>query len=224
MARHGGGQRSDVRDFDRSLISNRHVSMAPYPKAGFCRTDNFYEYSDQYEDVTTPAFECLRISGSHDENLLVDKDDAVASSQHGYAFWDQRTSSFSGDSTHVDTDHGRASRSGLAESLNSPDLTGDYESFIHHLQYGRWCYEYGLATQPMPVPPVPSPPYPWDGLLPVLHYKQNGFSHHHQNGFHPHPAIYGMQPVLIPAGPYAWEDVPKQRGTGTYLPNAVCAN
>ncbi|KAH6786979.1 hypothetical protein C2S52_006531 [Perilla frutescens var. hirtella] len=315
MARHGGGQRPDVQDFDKSVISNRHrpVSVVPFPEAEFCRTDNFYEYLDghafsnleyqlgtedlpqgiertldteyreQYSGslkqpvvfldrehplyanargprlrgdysngVATSALEGLRISadscirrtpspresvsvdgtgeggvsivGGRNGYLLADNDDALALTRLRDGFWDQKSSSFSGDSNHVDTDQGRTSRSGFAESLNSSDLTGDYASYFQHLQYGRWCYEYGLGMHSLPVPPLPSPPYPWDGLVPMLHFKQNGFSHHHHNGFHPSPAIYGMQPVLLPAVPYGWgEDSPKHRGTGTYLPNTNLA-
>ncbi|XP_057806249.1 uncharacterized protein LOC131021175 isoform X2 [Salvia miltiorrhiza] len=294
MARHGGGQRPDVQDFDKLLISNRPVSVAPFPNAGFCRTDNFDEYMDEYaistadwqsssgklsedssqgferkldtenrEQNTISALDGNKISadacvsrtpsaeesvngsedsdkceksaslsalsgsdeggvsivGSRQENVLVGKaGHAVLSTELRDAFWDQKSPSMSGDSNHVDMDQSRARMSGLAESLDSTDLTGDYDCYIQHLQHGRRCYEYGLGMHPLPVAPLPSAPYPWEGLLPILHYKQNGFSHHH-NGFHPSPAIYGMQPVLLPAVPFAWDDVPKHRGTGTYLPN-----
>ncbi|XP_042050128.1 uncharacterized protein LOC121795649 isoform X1 [Salvia splendens] len=260
IARHGGGQRPDIQDFDKLLISNRAVSVVPYP--GFCRTDNFDEYIDAYtvstagwqsssgkmsEDLPqgiqrtldtdlgsqTPSAEesvngikdsdkldigknaslsalsgtgdgGLSTVGSREENMSVDNCNTVFSTELR-------------DSNHVVTDHCRASMSGLAESLNSMDLTGDYDCCIRHLQYGRWCYEYGLGMHSLPVIPLPSPTYPWEGHLPVLHYKQNSFSHHH-GGFHQSPAIYGMQPVLFPAVPFPWEDVPKHRGTGTYLP------
>lgn len=46
MARHGGGQRPDIQDFDKLLISNRAVSVVPCP--GFCRTDNSDEDIDAY--------------------------------------------------------------------------------------------------------------------------------------------------------------------------------
>ncbi|XP_042050129.1 uncharacterized protein LOC121795649 isoform X2 [Salvia splendens] len=234
IARHGGGQRPDIQDFDKLLISNRAVSVVPYP--GFCRTDNFDEYIDAYT-VSTAGWQSsseesvngikdsdkldigknaslsalsgtgdggLSTVGSREENMSVDNCNTVFSTELR-------------DSNHVVTDHCRASMSGLAESLNSMDLTGDYDCCIRHLQYGRWCYEYGLGMHSLPVIPLPSPTYPWEGHLPVLHYKQNSFSHHH-GGFHQSPAIYGMQPVLFPAVPFPWEDVPKHRGTGTYLP------
>ncbi|KAL0375436.1 UNVERIFIED_CONTAM: hypothetical protein Sradi_3459300 [Sesamum radiatum] len=60
---------------------------------------------------------------------------------------------------------------------------------------------------------------PWDGLLPLSHFKQNGFSHRHHNGFHPSPAMYTVQPLLVPGVPFGWEEMPKPRGTGTYFPN-----
>ena len=263
MARHGGGQRPDIQDFDKLLISNRAVSVVPYP--GFCKTDNFDEYIDvcavstagwqsssgkMSEDLPhgiqrtldtdlgsqTPSAEesvigikdsdkldigknaslsalsgtgdgGLSTIGSREENVLVDNCNTVFSTELR-------------DSNHVVTDQCRTSMSGLAESLNSMDLTGDYDCCIQHLQYGRLCYEYGLGMHSLPVIPLPNPTYPWEGHHPVLHYKQNSFSHHH-GGFHQSPAIYGMQPIHFPAVSFPWEDVPKHRGTGTYLPYMV---
>ncbi|XP_042054531.1 uncharacterized protein LOC121799277 [Salvia splendens] len=259
MARHGGGQRPDIQDFDKLLISNRAVSVVPYQ--GICRTDNFDEYIEAYavstaawqpssgkmsEDFPQGIQKTLDIDlgsqtpraeesvngiidsykldvgknaslsafsgtgeggvstvGSREENMSVDNCNTVFSAELR-------------DSNHVVTDQCRASMSGLAESLNSMDLTGDYDCCIRHLQYGRWCYENGLGVHPLPVHPLPRPTYPWEGF-PVLHYNQNSFSHHH-SGFHHSPVIYGIQPVLLPAVPFPWEDVPKHRGTGTYLP------
>ncbi|KAL1545409.1 hypothetical protein AAHA92_22138 [Salvia divinorum] len=299
MARHGGGQRPDIQDFDKLLVINRPVSVAPFPNAGFCRTDNVDQYMDEYsvstadwqsslrelsEDVpqgfertldresreqnggslkesvvllerdhgnlTTSAFEGLKISadacrcetpsaevsangsedsdkceknasiiGSREEKVLADKGKTMLSAELRDVYIDQKSSFVSGHSNHGETDQCHESMSGNAESLILTDLTGDYDCYIQHLQHGRWCYDSGLGMHPLPMPPpLPSAPYQWESLLPVLHYKQNGFSHHH-NGFHPSPAIYGMQPILLPAVPFAWEDGQKHRGTGTYLPN-----
>lgn len=191
MARHGGGHRPDARGFDRLLLNNMHVSKAPFPEAGIYSADNSYECFDRTDDATAPVLDCFGISGRHD-NLF-------------------------------EADHGRASRNGSAELLDSSDLTGDYESYVHHLQYGRWCYEYDVAMPPQPQSqPLPVSTYQWEGLLPMLHYKQNGFSHHHHNSYMPNPVIYGMHhSVVLPGVPFAWEEVQKHRGTGTYLPNTV---
>ncbi|KAK6118205.1 hypothetical protein DH2020_047991 [Rehmannia glutinosa] len=146
------------------------------------------------------------------------------------ATWDKNPDSdkdevdFSGDRNHMDSDQGSASRSETPESLNPSDLTGDYESYLQCLRHGRWCYEYGLGMHSLPLPPMPTTPYqnnsPWDGgILPVSHYKQNGFSYRHHNGFHPSSQVYAVQPVLLPGVTFGWEEVPKPRGTGTYFPN-----
>ncbi|KAI3474770.1 hypothetical protein Pfo_029996 [Paulownia fortunei] len=358
MARHGGGQRPDVQDFEPSLICNRPISAVSIPETGSCKIDNTYEHFDEYavstgdfqstsgkssqdllkgtertsdmenreqysssglkhptmfldrdqpskhnalgphfrgesDDLATSGLGGLKISidssiiqttipkesvavglpyhaphmyfsnsklrdgsmrdgnpdsdkwdkceknasslvlsgsdegrdtvGSLDENQLVDKDEAVASSKPKDVFWTPKSLSFSGDPNHMDSDQGSASRSETPESLHSSDLTGDYESYLQCLQYGRWCYEYGLGMHSLPMPPLPTTPYQnnglWDGLLPLSHYKQNGFSHRHHNGFHTNPAVYAVQPVLLPGVTFGWEELPKPRGTGTYFPN-----
>ncbi|KAL8526491.1 hypothetical protein ACS0TY_015624 [Phlomoides rotata] len=137
-------------------------------------------------------------------NQPVDKDEAVASSKTRNVFRDQKA--------FPDT----------PETLNSMDLSGDFDSYLDYLQHGRVCYEYGLGMHPLPMHPFVNPSFQsngiWDSLQPPLHYKQNGFSHHHHhNGFHPTP-LYAMQPVLLPGIQY-WEDIPKPRGTGTYFPS-----
>ncbi|PIN08200.1 Polynucleotide adenylyltransferase [Handroanthus impetiginosus] len=120
-------------------------------------------------------------------------------------------------------DHGSATRSEMPESLNPLDLTGDYESYLQYLQYGRWCYEFSLGMHSLHVPAFPATPYqnniPWDGFLLPSHFKQNGFSHQHHNGFHPSPPLFPIQPVLFPGITFGQEELPKPRGTGTYFPN-----
>ncbi|KAL0338088.1 UNVERIFIED_CONTAM: hypothetical protein Sangu_1330900 [Sesamum angustifolium] len=354
MARHGGGQRPDVQDFDPSVICNRPISAMPVPEAGLSKTDNLNEYIDEHagdfqpssgkfsqdllkgterksdvangepysslvlkhptsllerdqpsepnalgsrfhgdsNDLATSSLGELTISAgsstrqtpvmkesvtavakpyhaphlyfsksksmrdrdpdsdkqdncekstssmvssgsdegrdaavrSMDENQFVDKDEAVASSKPKDVFPAPKSLSFSGDQNHMDSDHGSTRTSETPEALNSSDLTGDYESYLHCLQYGRWCYEYGLTIHSLHMPHLPTAPYqstnsPWDGLLPHSHFKQNGFSHRHHNGFHPSQAMYTMQPLLVPGVPFGWEEMPKPKGTGTYFPN-----
>ncbi|KAL0347557.1 UNVERIFIED_CONTAM: hypothetical protein Scaly_1771700 [Sesamum calycinum] len=354
MARHGGGQRPDVQDFDPSVICNRPISAMPVPEAGLSKTDNLNEYIDEHardfqpssgkfsqdllkgterksdvangepysslvlkhptsllerdqpsepnalgsrfhgdsNDLATSLLGELKISAgsstrqtpvmkesvtavakpyhaphlyfsksksmrdrdpdsdkqdncekstsslvssgsdegrdaavrSMDENQFVDKDEAVASSKPKDVFPAPKSLSFSGDQNHMDSDHGSTRTSETPEALNSSDLTGDYESYLHCLQYGRWCYEYGLTIHSLHMPHLPTAPYqgtnsPWDGLLPHSHFKQNGFSHRHHNGFHPSQAMYTMQPLVVPGVPFGWEEMPKPRGTGTYFPN-----
>ncbi|KAG6433704.1 hypothetical protein SASPL_105319 [Salvia splendens] len=217
MARHGGGQRPDVQDFDKLILINWPVSAVPIPNAGFCRTDNVDQYMDKYavstslpEDVpqgfgrtldresrernggslkesvvllerdhgnlSTSPLEGLKIfaDSSVSETRSVDKCEKNASIIGSH---EEKSSSVSSHSNHVEIDQCHQSMSGLAESLISTDLTGNYDRYIQYLQHGRWCYDLGLGS----------------------------------------PAIYGMQPVLLSAVPFAWEDGQKHRGTGTYL-------
>lgn len=225
MERHGGGPRPDVRDIYQTLVINRPIQ------------DNFDDQAvGESDDLTTSRLDALKIStdssksqasspifaphlffskskrhdwnGSLDsdkldrnasENQLVDKDEAVTSSKTRDVFRD------------------------TPETQNSTDLTGDFSSYLDYLHYGRSCYEYVLGVHSLPMAPFMHPSYQsyWDNLLPQLHYKQNGFSHQHPNGFHPNPAVYAMPPILLPGIPY-WDDVPKPRGTGTYFPTMVC--
>lgn len=230
MARHGGGQRPDVQDFDKLLISNRPVSPVPFTDSGFYQSVDDYEassgklskYLPQGIERTFDTEKGDSVEGKHDYSSRDGSDDSDKLDNY------EKYASLSDSDTdklelnHVVTDGGRVSRIELAESLISMDLTGDYDCYIQHLRYGRWCHEYGLSMHSMPLSPLPSgAPYPWEGLRPLLHYKHNGFSHHH-NGFHPSPPIYGMQHVILPPVPFSWDDVPKHRGTGTYLPNTVC--
>ncbi|KAL7095141.1 hypothetical protein ACP275_10G005700 [Erythranthe tilingii] len=121
-----------------------------------------------------------------------------------------------------------ANRRETTESLSSlSDLTGDYETYLKFLQYGRWCYEYGLGIHSLPMPPPLPTTIPFqgniflDGIAPLSHYKQNGFSHRLHNGFLPiPPALYPVPPpVLMPGVTFGWDDASKARGTGTYFPN-----
>lgn len=148
------------------------------------------------------------------ENQLIEKDVAVASSKTRDVFRDQKSSFLlSGDSSRPETE-------------NQRDLAGDYDSYLQYLHYGRSCFEYGFGMHSLPMPPFLNPSYQrngvWDGLLPPMHHEQNGYSHQHQNGFHPNPPIYAVPAVILQGVPYGWEDVPKPRGTGTYFPNMVC--
>lgn len=163
---------------------------------------------------------------SLDENHLVDKDEPVASSKPEDVFWAPKSFSFSGDPDVADLGQGSAIRSERPESLNSLDLSGDYNSYLQCLQYGRWWYDYGLGMHSLPMPPLPTTLYKnnslWEGVPLLSHHKQNGFSHRFHNGFHPSPPLYPVPPILLPGAAVGWEEGPKPRGTGTYFPNMVC--
>ncbi|XP_073016167.1 uncharacterized protein [Primulina eburnea] len=123
------------------------------------------------------------------------------------------------------TFQGSANRIGTPELLNfSVDLTGDYESYLYGLEYGRRCYEYTLAVPSSPVPPSRSPPFfqiknPQDDVQSPSQLPTNGFSFRHPNSFHPGSPVYAMPHLLLPGMAFGWEEMPKPRGTGTYFPN-----
>ncbi|XP_055812753.1 uncharacterized protein LOC129882479 isoform X2 [Solanum dulcamara] len=103
------------------------------------------------------------------------------------------------------------------------DLSGDYDNYLKYLQYGRWFYEYTLNIPAMPVPQAPPSPYhikySWEAAQQPSYMKTNGFSHGSTNGVIPSQAFYPINPMLMHGMPYALEEMPKQRGTGTYFPN-----
>ncbi|XP_075513171.1 uncharacterized protein LOC142548625 isoform X2 [Primulina tabacum] len=123
------------------------------------------------------------------------------------------------------TFQGSANRTETPELLNfSVDLTGDYESYLYGLEYGRRCYEYTLAVPSSPVPPSRSPPFfqtknPQDDVQSPSQLPTNGFSFRHPNSFHPGSPVYAMPHLLLPGMAFGWEEMPKTRGTGTYFPN-----
>ncbi|KAK4359579.1 hypothetical protein RND71_021808 [Anisodus tanguticus] len=98
------------------------------------------------------------------------------------------------------------------------DLSGDYDKYFNYLQYGCWCYEYALNMPALPVPPFHMK-YPWEAAQPPSYMNRNGFSHGNTNGVIPGQAFYTINPMLMHGMPYASEEMPKQRGTGTYFPN-----
>lgn len=105
------------------------------------------------------------------------------------------------------------------------DLRGDYDKYFNYLQYGQWFYEYALniPALPLPLPPAPRSPfhskYSWEAAQQPTFMKRNGFSHGNTNGVIPSQAFYTINPMLMHGMPYALEEMPKQRGTGTYFPN-----
>ncbi|GFP83238.1 hypothetical protein PHJA_000467200 [Phtheirospermum japonicum] len=100
-----------------------------------------------------------------------------------------------------DSNH-TGSEEGPPESSSSSGLSGDYEWYMRCLHYGRFCYEINMGMRSMPLPPLSATPYPnsgpWDGMLPVSHYKPNGFPYPRYSGPRPGPAPYGVQPMLLP--------------------------
>ncbi|KAK4582217.1 hypothetical protein RGQ29_025400 [Quercus rubra] len=114
--------------------------------------------------------------------------------------------------------------SGNPEGLNPlSDLSGDYDSHIKSLNYGRWCYECALSNAVSPVPPL----FPqlhgkksWDVIRQSVQLNRNVYSQMNTNGVVPRAPFYHMNPTILPGGvAFGMEEMPKPRGTGTYFPN-----
>ncbi|GLT59320.1 hypothetical protein SLA2020_321460 [Shorea laevis] len=111
---------------------------------------------------------------------------------------------------------------GNREGSNSlSNLSGDYESHCNSLQYGRWFYDSILSA---PVSPVSSPMLPksqnsWDFVRSSMPFKRNLIPPMNANAV-PRRVFLPLNSPLLYGGGFGMEDMPKQRGTGTYFPNA----
>ncbi|KAL6568770.1 hypothetical protein OROHE_004454 [Orobanche hederae] len=200
MVRHGGGHRPDVHYIDQSLICNRPICVLPIPDTGPYKLKTLYKDMD-LSDISTGD------SQSTDTNESVNAVGMPYYAPHLCFSARNRNPDSVASSKPKDSAEGPK-----AEPLNSSDLNGDYDGYVQCLQYGRWCYETGLGMRSSPLPAA-------YGVAPLMHYKPNGFSNTHNNGLHPSPALFGVQPVLLPGVTFGWEEVPKPRGTGMYFPN-----
>ncbi|CAN8254733.1 unnamed protein product [Cochlearia groenlandica] len=101
------------------------------------------------------------------------------------------------------------------------DLTGDYDSQLNSLRYGRWWFDY---VQNGPLSPR-SPPglihlpnnNSWQHAMPFMH---NAPAPVNGNGFVPRQVFFHVNPQMIPGASFSIDEMPKPRGTGTYFPNA----
>ncbi|KAM3689997.1 hypothetical protein ACJW30_09G087600 [Castanea mollissima] len=106
------------------------------------------------------------------------------------------------------------------------DLSGDHDSHINSLNYGRFCYEYALSTPvSTPVTPVHQP-FPqlhgkksWDVIRRSVQLNGNVYSQMNTNGVVPRALFYPMNSTILPGVAFGMEEMPKPRGTGTYFPN-----
>ncbi|XP_062004077.1 uncharacterized protein LOC133721471 [Rosa rugosa] len=117
------------------------------------------------------------------------------------------------------------STTGSPETSNPlSDLSGEYDSHLHNLRYGRSCYAYELNAVHHPVqPPMPSQyqrSKSWDVSRQSVQLRQTAFSPMSPNGVVPRQAFYHLNPPMLPNGAgFGMEEMPKPRGTGTYFPN-----
>ncbi|VFQ71145.1 unnamed protein product [Cuscuta campestris] len=107
--------------------------------------------------------------------------------------------------------------------LNSglSDLSGDFEYYFSCLQYGQWCNEQQSGSHARPLTPsrfqIKCLP---DTVWQPSQSTKSGFPQVGYDGFIPSHAFYTMnQPLLVPGLVLGFEEMPKQRGTGTYFPN-----
>ncbi|MCD9640701.1 hypothetical protein HAX54_026175 [Datura stramonium] len=121
---------------------------------------------------------------------------------------------------HLNWDLASTNGAGIPSKALS-DLSGDYDNYFNYLQYGRWFCENALNVPTLPVPPAPPSPfhikYSWEAAQQPSYIKRNGFAH--GSTVIPSQPFYTINPMLMHGMPYALEEMPKQRGTGTYFPN-----
>ena len=102
------------------------------------------------------------------------------------------------------------------------DLTGDYESQLNSLRYGRWWFDY---VQNGPLSPLSPHGLPnnnsWEVVRHALPFGRNAPGPVNVNGVVPRQVFFHMNPQMIPNANFGIEEMPKPRGTGTYFPNAV---
>lgn len=106
------------------------------------------------------------------------------------------------------------------------DLSGDFESQLSSLHYGRWCYEYTLSFPVPPSPPFLSPVQSkssWDLVNRSAPFRGNVFPNMDVNGGVPSAArpFYPMNqiPPIVTGENVGIEEPPRSRGLGTYFPN-----
>ncbi|XP_057486675.1 uncharacterized protein LOC130772804 isoform X1 [Actinidia eriantha] len=114
---------------------------------------------------------------------------------------------------------------GSPEYLNSlSDLTGNYDSHLNSLHYGKLCYMHSSSVPAFPVPPALTSEFQskisLDAIRHSYQFKRNGFHNVKANGVIPRSNFYRMNTLLIPGATFGGEEMPKPRGTGTYIPNA----
>jgi len=107
-----------------------------------------------------------------------------------------------------------------------PDLSGDVDSHLGSLQYGRWWYDQALNVPIQPLHLHPPPFFQrknvWDAIRQPMHFRQDMVPHMNVNGVVPRPAFFPMNPQVMPGTAFGVDEMPKTRGTGTYFPITVC--
>lgn len=208
-----------------SPLNNAHYAPHLYFTHSFIRNGemNGYQHIQQAEHDKSAE----NTAGDQDENQLVR--DHKASSPVGSKQHLSQLSSIALSSEDFYPSYSRYRMSAVLSGAPDPfhtssDLSGDYESHLSSLHYGRWCYKYALAASVPSIPPMISQfqsKKSWEVIRRSVQLKQSVFSQIN-NGVVPQPTFYSMNPPLLPGGiGFAVEEMPKPRGTGTYFPNMV---
>ncbi|GLU14900.1 hypothetical protein SLE2022_314410 [Rubroshorea leprosula] len=101
------------------------------------------------------------------------------------------------------------------------DLCGDNDSQLKSLQLGRRLYDSVLSA---PVSPVSSSKLPqsknsWDLVRQSMQFRRNMVPPMNANGIVPRPVYPPLRTQLLHGAGFGIEDMPKQRGTGTFFPH-----
>ncbi|CAL9246760.1 unnamed protein product, partial [Arabidopsis halleri] len=104
------------------------------------------------------------------------------------------------------------------------DLSGDYESQLNSLRFGRWWFDYVQNGPMSPLSPPGLPQLPnnnsWEVIRHALPFRRNAPTPVNANGVVPRQVFFHVNPQMIPGPGFGIEELPKPRGTGTYFPNA----
>lgn len=198
-----------LRSSQNAKQRNENLDKKLGGNSGCCEEESsFSVHHGQDGDQSVNYHELLNSAGSNDAPSGLSP---VALSEYLHkSYWDRPSSGNSGNS----------------EAPNSlADLSGDYESHLSSLQYGRWCYEYYFGTPPLSMPVALPPQFQrnnsWDAVQRSTHIRLNLFPHISANGIIPRPTFYPLSPHMISGTGFGVEEMPKTRGTGTYFPNTV---
>ncbi|KAJ4912251.1 PAP/OAS1 substrate-binding domain superfamily [Raphanus sativus] len=113
----------------------------------------------------------------------------------------------------------------VSDTPNSlSELTGDYESQLNSLRYGRWWFDYVQNGPLSPLSPHGLSQLPnnnsWEVVRHAMPFGRNAPGPVNVNGVVPRQVFFHMNPQMIPNANFGMEELPKPRGTGTYFPNA----
>ncbi|XP_021845279.1 uncharacterized protein [Spinacia oleracea] len=98
-----------------------------------------------------------------------------------------------------------------------PDLSGDVDSHLENLGYGRWWYDHGLQMTTPPIhltlPPMFQPKNPWDAVRQSVQFRRDVVPQMNVS----RPPFFPMNSPVV-HGAFNVDEMTKARGTGTYFP------